>query len=142
MTNSPWNVSALIACVDWHKSCFKIGMLSHIVLRRDKCGLENVSPKHSLKAIAFCYGEEQTTFTEPLSQFPGCRRGSTHVRAVLPHPSPTEQISSSLQGQGRRPIAPGGVPWHWSQGSFPKEVGNWRVVKTDKGSTDLGSLWG
>ena len=30
LTNSPWNVSALIACVDWHKSCLKIGMLSHI----------------------------------------------------------------------------------------------------------------
>lgn len=33
------------------------------------------------------------------------------------------------------------VTWHWCQGRFPKEMGNWRAVKTDEGSTDLGSLW-
>lgn len=42
----------------------------NIVLQRDKCGLENVLSKHSLKAIVFCYGKGQTNFTEPAEPIP------------------------------------------------------------------------
>lgn len=104
----------------------------NIVLQRDKCGLENVLPKHSSKAFVFFHLEEQTTFTEPLSQFPGCRRGSTHVRALLPHPAPIKQISSSLQGQGRWPIAPGGYPGTGVRAAFQKKwvIGElWRQTR-------------
>lgn len=51
LTHSPWNVSALIACVDWHKSCLKIGMLSHITQPFRGINVENVLPMNSLEAI-------------------------------------------------------------------------------------------
>lgn len=59
-------------------------------------------------------------------------------------PWPLEkQISSSVQGHQTMANGTLGVLWHrCSWGSFPKEVGNWRIVKTDKESVDLGLLWG
>lgn len=109
----------------------------NIVLQRNKCGLENVLPKHSLSAVVSCSGEGQTPFTGPAERIPRVPEfqpmsGPCHLPQSL-----KAQISSSLQGCETMANCTPGVLWHSrSQGSFPKEVGNWSAVKTDEGSVD------
>lgn len=59
----------------------------NIVLQGDKCGLENVLSKHSLKAIVFCHGKRQTTFKNQLSELPGCQSfNRSQDTALFPFP--------------------------------------------------------
>lgn len=63
---------------------------------------------------------------------PRMSKGSTHVRALLSHLAPIKQISSSLQGQGRWPIAPGGYPGTGVRAAFQKKwvIGElWRQTR-------------
>ena len=112
----------------------------NIVLQRDKCGLENVLSKHSLKAIVFCYGEGvddfQRTSWANSQDAEVVQHVSGHRYLLWPLKSdfvflPRTQTMADCTLE---------VTEHWYQDRFPREMGNWRAVKTDEGSTDLGSL--
>lgn len=115
----------------------------NIVLQRNKCGLENVLSKHSLKAIVFRHGKGADNLYRTSWVNRQEAGVSTRVRTLLPLLAPKKSRFPFPPRTSNNGQSHSGVPQHRrSQGSFPKEVGNWRAVKTDEASVDADLLWG
>lgn len=115
----------------------------NIVVRRDKYGLENVLSKHSFeKAVVLCHGEGQTPRRERAPRIPRALTFQHVVGTPLPPQPLRKQTSPSLRDTRQWPTARWGDLAQLSPGWLLKEVGSWRLVKTDEGPVDPGLFRG